>query len=428
VTDRSNTTQNSQQSEFVSLNEQKGQAPGHLRLAILLLTLLGLSAYLGTVLPVFAPHLQQHYDITNRQLGTLLSCGAMGGLIALPFIGLLVGWLGVQRVVQISLLGTGGGLVLCAIVRHVVLLEASLVIVGTFGGALTIAAISLLVNLYPAWKRRMLAITFSACYVPAIIFPPLAQYMLSLTAPGQQARFALVLHLPFGAVGLVLIGGGLLLGVTRGADLSSEMEETGPLKLRNLLSWSTFLIVFLAGLHAASDSTLYGWMPKFMTGTFPYLPLGTGVVLALYSLGYMIARSLQATLPERVGQRAFLTLSGPLGGLVVLVAIWRGDALMVGLLYPLAGMLWCLEYASLLSEIQFESAAYFSAILAGANLVGAALGIAQLNLAGWIADLTSSLQWAMTPAAAGFIAFGILAALSGLGRGSVSPSRSAAAP
>jgi len=315
----------------------------------------------------------------------------------------------------------GAGFVLCSLSRRLVFFEASLVVSGAFGAALGIAVMSLLVGLYPAWKRRMLAIAGVSYHLSSIIFPLLAQYLLSVASEGQGTAFAVVLHLPFAIIGVMLVGGGLLVGAVHCNDAPSQIGEHGPAQLHNLLSRSTLLIVFLAGLHAGSDGALYGWMPKYMTASFEHLPLSPGVVLALCAIGYVIARSLLAALPEGAGQRAFLTLAGPLGGLLILGTIWRGNAIQVGLLYPLAGFMWCLEYPSLLSEIESRSEAHFSTVLIGASIVGSLLTFVQLNIVGWVADRTGSLRWAMTPAALGFVAFGLVAAISGLGKRAVEP-------
>jgi len=317
----------------------------------------------------------------------------------------------------------GVGFVLCSLTRRLVFFEASLVMLGMFGAMAGIAGMSLLVGLYPAWKRRILAITLVSYSLPSIIFPVLAQHLLSVASQGQDTAFAVVFHLPFAIVGLILIGGGLLLGGLHRADATSQIGAHEPVQLRKLLSQSILLIVFLAALHGSSDNTLSGWMPKYMTASFEHLPLSPGVVLALFSLVYVIARGLLAALPEGTGQRAFLTLAGPLGGLLMLGTIWRGNAIQVGLLYPLAGFMWCLEYPSLLSEIESRSEVHFSTVLMGASLVSSLLTFVQLNIVGWVADRTGSLRWAMTPAALGFVAFGLVAAVSGLGKRAVEPSK-----
>jgi hypothetical protein len=100
----------------------------------------------------------------------------------------------------------------------------------------------------------------------------------------------------------------------------------------------------------------------------------------------------------------------------MLTAIWRGDAMDVALLYPMAGFIWCLEYPTLLSEVETISAEEFSTIMAVGNLTQIVVSFGLLNLVGWLADTTKSLQVAVSVPVFGFIAFGLLAAATGLGK------------
>jgi len=379
------------------------------------LVLVSLTQWLS-VLSVFGPRLQEHFSITNRQLGTLYGCGTLGALLVLPLVGLIVERLGIWRVLQLSAFGVGTALMSCGIVRSLVLFELSLVAAGASGGVLSVTATSLLVGLYPSRKRRVLSISLAVYSVPGIVLPLLAQYLVSLAAPGDRQAFALVFHGSCAAAGLLMLAG-VLVFTTAGCSLAPHDTDARPaLTLRMLWLWPTPLIILLAGLHGASDQVLYQWLPRFMTGTFDVLPVPPGLALSLAACAYVLGRGWQATLPEGAGQRAFLALSGPLGGLLILAGLWKGTALQVGLVYPLAALLWCLEYPALVSEIEFLSAGYFSTVLAAASLAQYALGVSGTNAAGWIADRTGSLQWALTPAALGFVLFGVAAALAGMGR------------
>ncbi|MGD9518829.1 MAG: sugar MFS transporter [Armatimonadota bacterium] len=398
-----------------SSSSEANPSAGRLGLVALILAIMALAQYL-TVLGVFGPRLQEHFDMSNRQLGTLFGCSTLGALVALPFVGLAVNRLGAHRTAQWSTVGVGVGLVLCGLGHSLVLFEAGVLTVGAFASGLSVAATALLVSLYPASKRRVLSVTMAAYSAPGIVLPLLAEYLLALAPAGDRVAFAFVLHGSCGVVGLLLIVGAGLLRLSRASGQGKDDYERRTLDLRRLLLWPTPLILLLAALHGASDQTLYQWLPKFMTGRFAELPIAPGLVLSLAAVAYVVGRSLQAALPEGVGQRAFLVLPGVLGGLTILGALWWGNALAVGLLYPLAALLWCLEYPALVSEVDTASSSHFSTVLAAANLVQYFLGVVSTNAVGWIVDRTGSLQVGLTPAALGFVVFGVVAALAGLGQ------------
>jgi MFS family permease len=398
-------------------NDQTTRPAGRrpLVLAVALLCLSTLPGWMATI-PVFAPRLQQLFHLTDRQLGTLLSCTSLGGLIAFPFILSGVHALGTRRVVQIGLAGVGAAFVACGLTRGIVAMEIVFTVAGIFFTTLAVTTLSLLVGLFPAWKRRMLALTLAVFPLPSIVFPPVAQHLVTAAEQGRLGGFLVVFHVPYFILGAVLLVGAVGLSAARVRAVPLGIADSKPVQWRRLVSWSTVLIVVLAGLHGGPDNTLAAWIPRFMTGRFTTLPISPGIVLAMYSLAYVVARSLQALLGEGVGQRLFLTVAGPVGGLLMLTAIWHGGAMDVALLYPLAGFLWCLEYPTLLSEVETISAEEFSTIMAIANLVQIAVSFGLLNLVGWLADTTKSLQVAVTVPACGFIAFGLLAAATGLGR------------
>lgn len=384
-------------------------------LAGLVLVMVALSCYL-TVLPVFAPRLQQHFSITNRQLGTLMACNVTGGLLALLVVLPVVARLGVRKATQFTAAGAGTGFLAAGLVRSLAAFEVGLLLIGLFSGALFIASMALLVDLYPAWKRRMVAITLAASSVPAILFPPAAQWALSRLVDTGRASLAAVVHWPMAAIGTALLGGACLASALARFDGSANGEAPSGVAWRRLLTAHTLLVLLLAALHGGADTSLYSWLPKYMTRQFAYHPIPPGLVLAAYSVAYLLARSLQAALPEGLGQRAFLVGAGPAGGLIVLAAIWRADALGLAILYPLAGLIWCLEFPALLADARTDSPGHFSGIVAGCQLASYLGAVGHLNLIGWLADRTGDFQLALTPAALSFVAFGLIAAIARLGK------------
>lgn len=402
-------------SESRSATSEEGVAVGRGRFAVLVLVVLALSCYL-TVLPVFAPRLQQYFSITNRQLGTLLSCQVIGGLLGFVVVLPLAARLGVRKATSLTAFAGGAGFVAAGLTNSLMGFGVALAVVGMFAGALFVSAMALLVELFPEWKRRMVAITLAASSAPAILFPPLAQWALSALVDTGKAAIQMVVQGPLVAVGAVMMMGGVMVGLGgRRADRGQTAAATS-VRWREILSGRTAIVLLLAALHGGADTGLYSWMPRYMTRQFAFLPVAPGLVLAAYSVGYLVARLVQAGLPEKRGQRAFLTLAGPLGGVIILTALWRADALALAMLYPVAGMAWCLEFPALIAEIETDGSAQFGGLVAGTQLASYLGAVGQLNLIGWLADHTGSFQVALSAPAASFVCFGLIAAVAGLGK------------
>ncbi|MFW5866780.1 MAG: MFS transporter, partial [Armatimonadota bacterium] len=286
-----------------------------------------------------------------------------------------------------------------------------------FGAAKAVSLPTFLICLYPAFRRRMVTISLISLAVPGIVLPILAERLLAMADAGTLA-FPMALHLPFLIGGALLVAGQFLLSF---AGVAGEEEpEAGAdrpqFKLRSVLTAPALLIILMATLHAGADNAVYGWLPKFLRSEWDTLPIGTGVMLGLYSAAYAISRLGLAALPEGWGQRAFLVLPGPIGGILLIAAIWFGGPLMVALAYPLAALFISVEYPTLLAEIRESSPARFSAIYGASIWTTSLLTILNVNLIGQVGQRTGDLRLGLTIAALGFIAFGAIAYFTGLGR------------
>ncbi|MBC7288528.1 MAG: MFS transporter [Armatimonadetes bacterium] len=377
--------------------------------AVVVLLAVSLSCYLAGI-PVFAPRLQEHFSITNRELGTLLSCQAIGGLVGFVSVLPLAGALGMRRAASISAAATGAGYAAAGLASSLLGLEVSFFVIGVFAGALFVSAMALLVELFPEWKRRMVAIMLATTSAPLIVFPVLAQWALVHLVDGGRVSLRVVVQGPLVVIGAVLASAGVTIWVTRLREGPRQSDVT-PVRWRELVTLRTLVIFFLAALHGGADTGVYSWLPKHMTSSFTSLPVPPGVVLSVCSVCYLVARLLQASIPEKRAQRAFLTVTGPLGGFIFLAGLWSGNPLAVAVAYPLAGAAWCLEFPALLAEITSGRSAEFGGVVAGTQVASFLGTIAQLNLVGWIADQTGSFRLALTVPAVSFVAFGLIAGL-----------------
>jgi len=389
-------------------------------LTAIVLALQMLGAYPFTVLPVFAHQLQQHFSLTESALGFLLGCSVMGSLVSLLLVGPATGRLGARRVLQVCFAGLGVGMLAMGMGRSLAAFEAGLLLVGFFGAAAGVMSSTYLIALYPHLKRRMLTVGLISIALPGMVFPLLAERLLRM-AERPEIPFADVLHVPFLALGtaLVVLQCGLSLVAHRNGHAATEQRE--PFELRSVLGMPALLVIALAALHAGSDNAIWQWMPKYMDSSFEHLVIGTGTMLALVSGVYFFSRVVLASLPEGIGQRALLVLPGLVGGSVLLAVIWLGGPLAVGLGYPLAALLYSLEYPALLAEVRSTSATRFSTIYAAAVWVSSLVNLLEVNLIGHIGERTGDLRIGLTVGAAGFVAFGLLALISGLGRRNMAP-------
>ncbi|MGI5817958.1 MAG: MFS transporter [Armatimonadota bacterium] len=381
------------------------------------LLLASVAVYAFVAFPVYAHDAQQHFGISEARLGFLLSSGAIGSLFSLLLVGPATDRLGPRVMLQGCVAGTGGAFLVAGFGRSLHAFQLGLVLAGFFGAAKAVSLPTFLICLYPDLRRRMVTISLISLAVPGIALPILAERLI-MAAEAGVIEFATALHVPFLVGGALLLVGQFLLSLARdaGQEDPTAREDRPQFRLRSVLTAPALLIILMATLHAGADNAVYGWLPKFLRSGWDVLPIGTGVMLGLYSAAYAISRLGLAALPEGRGQRAFLVLPGPIGGLLLIGAIWLGGPLMVALAYPIAAFFISIEYPTLLAEIRESSPARFSAIYGASIWTTSLLTIINVNLIGQVGQRTGDLRVGLTIAALGFIAFGAIAFFTGLGR------------
>ncbi|MBD3291375.1 MAG: MFS transporter [Armatimonadia bacterium] len=389
-----------------------------LAMSAVALLLASVAVYAFVAFPVYAHDAQKYFGISEGRLGLLLSSGAIGSLFSLLLVGPATDRLGARVMLQCCLAGTGLAFLVAGIGRSLLVFQIGLILAGFFGAAKAVSLPTFLICLYPEFRRRMVTISLISLAVPGIALPIVAERLLVMAQAGTM-EFATVLHGPFLVGGALLLVGQFLLSFAGQAgeedEAAAEAEDRPEFSLRSVLTVPALLIILMATLHAGADNAIYGWLPKFLQSEWETLPIGTGVMLGLYSAAYAVSRLGLAALPEGWGQRAFLVLPGPVGGLLIIAAIWTGGPLMVALAYPLAALFISVEYPTLLAEIRETSPARFSAIYGASIWTTSLLTILNVNLIGQVGQRTGDLRVGLTIAALGFIAFGVIAYFTGLG-------------
>ena len=221
---------------------------------------------------------------------------------------------------------------------------------------------------------------------------------------------------PFLVAGGVVLCAWALLSFSRQPDFQNVQTPGARLHLRPLLGIRPLAVVLLVTLHASADGAMYEFLPMFMDHHFKELPVAPAVALVGHNVAYLITRSLLSLLPEGTGQRAILILSGPIGGSLLLVMLWQGNALSVPLIYTLASLFYAAEFPVLLSEISSRSMAHFAAVMSAGYLVSNPVSFLLMKGTGRLVDTTGDFRVALSVAACGFILFGLVAAVAGLGK------------
>ncbi len=385
------------------------------RLAIAVLIIFNLTSYNG-VMGVFSPRLREYFSLTYEQWGTMSGLGSLGQTVSLLLVGLVIARFGVRRITELSLGGVGACFVLIGQGANLLALKISLFFQGLFGGFSRSSLPAYLVALYPSHKRRMISLQLTCGSVMGIVVPLWADQLLRWSREGGHQELARLFFSPFLIAGFVVLCGWALLSFSRQPDFQSVQTPGQSLRLRPLLGIRPLAIVLLITLHASADGATYEFLPMFMDHQFEELVIPAGMTLAGHNVAYLITRSLLSVLPEGLGQRAILTLAGPIGGCLLLVMLWQGNAVTVPLIYFLASLFYAAEFPVLLSEISSRSMAHFAAVMSGGYLLGNLTSFLLMKGTGRLVDTTGDFRVALSVAACGFILFGLVAFLAGLGK------------
>lgn len=369
----------------------------------------------GSVFPVFGTQIREQFDLTAEQYGTMMALPSLGHIPATLLVGPAIILLGVRRITESSMVGVGLSFLLIGIGASLLPLKLGM-LAGGFCSALTaVACPSFLIALFPTYKRRMMSIQLVAGAASAMIFPLLANQLLHWFKSGKL-EFEMALFAPFLVIGTLLIVGGLLLALGKQTHAHTQLETPSKIRLRDLLSRRSLLIVLLLSLHGSADNVVYSFLPMFMEDHFKVLPIAPALALSGHGLAYVTTRSILSVLPEGLGQRAILTLAGPLGGTMVIIALWSESPIAVPIIYTVASLCFAAEFPTLVSEISSRSTAHFGSLFAVSLLVGDLATFGLLKFTGRLFDRTGDFRVALSFAACGFIAFGVIAAVSGIGK------------
>jgi len=371
-------------------------------LTIALLALTGVTC----ILPVFRDALQSYLGISLTRYGLLLSVGMISGIVGALAGGRLVDRLGAGVMVRVSLVGAAAGMVAVSVARGWLFLLLALSVVGLFVAALRVGVGAYLVALFPGQRRRILSLNMVATSAVGVAFPLVAEGLLGLERTRPSVTFADVLHAPFLVVAVVLVGGVLLFGRAALPGAPTRADEPG--------GWSrgphAALLIGLMVTHGACDTALAAWMPRVLGGTsFARMTFAPGVVMAAFSLSYVVSRSLLAALPERWGARWMVIAPGLIGGAAFLTGLLGRTQAAAAIGYVVGGFCWSFEYPALLAMLAGRGGRRFGTAFGTLMVAGGLAAFGLTNLLGLIADgLPESSMWMiLLLPAAGFPLVGV---------------------
>ena len=91
-------------------------------------------------------------------------------------------------------------------------------------------------------------------------------------------------------------------------------------------------------------------MPTFLKGpSFGQPLLRSGLVMAVYSFGYLVCRVALVAVPEDWGRARLLVLPGLLGGGLFLAGILSRQVLLTAAGYVVGGLCWSAEYPAIMA-------------------------------------------------------------------------------
>lgn len=383
-----------------------------------------LATYANTTLPVLATGIDEHFGIRRSQVGLLLSASLFGQLLPLLFAGPILDTMGPRRVLATSYAGIVLSFFGASISPTYILFFSSLVGIGLFISIISLAVPLYIISLVPSWKRKSFSLRMISGLLSGLFFPLLVERLMVR----HPDNFGVVFHLPFGVIAAITMTMFLLFAfrAPRGSEYTASYRGSAgrrTIVTNSLAGYRRFLkrgrfwlYAVLLGLHGGADSTLMKWFPTYLSDTFDFLPLGPGVVLTMYSAGYFLSRMMLILLPDESGRRLFLVYPGLIGGSILLAGILVENAYVSAIAYPLAGFFWSFEAPALFAEAFREFRENFGTFQALLSLSPAAIAIVATNLTGLVVEAGTSLTAVMSVSAASFLAFGFIAAVSGIGK------------
>lgn len=241
-------------------------------------------------LPVIAPELRAHADLTLTQIGSAFSAIALGILLGLFPSGMLMDYVGERAVLTIGLTGTAGALVATAFAPGYETLLVCLLAAGFLGAGANSAGGRAVMGWFGASERglalgiRQMALPLGGG-IAALVLPPIAAL--------GGARLALLTLAGLALAAAVAVGAGMREPPAR-LSLSAPATATTP--LRDPRSWMLGAASFLL---VVGQSSLLAFVVLFLHDARGISAGAAGALLAVLQLVGAAARPIAGILSDR---------------------------------------------------------------------------------------------------------------------------------
>jgi MFS family permease len=369
---------------------------------------LAVGSYATVAIPALIPAMERGGSQTAGSLGGLMGLQIIGSMVG----GLAGGWISDRRdrtrSFGVALLIASVGYALGSVSGGSVgVLRVSLMVLGLGSGAAFVVGGGLLSALFPMRRRGSFSILMVTSAVAGIGYPYVISWLQALWESGRLS-YASLIGLPFGSVAaaLAVLGVALLtMPVTyppRPPEHGSIHASAGRLGL--------VMVLALATLHGSADAVLYQWITRYLTVSFPEPPFPPAWVLSLYSAAYLTVRLGLSLLPDRFGRRGLFIVPGLLAGPLVFLALRAPGFTGTVTLYVLATCLYGIEFPALMGYAAQRYPDRFSTLFGVVSALNIVSAGAVWGVGLWI-ESTGDMSSALSVSAAGFFAFGLLAAV-----------------
>ena len=253
----------------------------------IVLVLVFVAAYHGTVLPVIVTALGDVFPVSGAAIGFLLASTLAGAVFSGALAGPLIDTVGPRLVLVFSTLIIALSLFSASVSRSLAFFVAAAIGISVAHHALNMSIPLYVISLRPAWRRKSFALSLVIGVVPGIAFPFLVEKLLSTSSFTTESVFRtpyLLSSILCGFLFLVIA----FRAPGRREAIPHRMRSDHSSVLKRFLfvvsRRKTWVFVILMSLHGSADNAIYQWFPTFLTTRFDEVAIGPGATLSLFSV------------------------------------------------------------------------------------------------------------------------------------------------
>ncbi|WP_185962296.1 MFS transporter [Palleronia caenipelagi] len=308
------------------------------------------------------PFIQERYDLSEAQIGTVLLVIAAGAVVFMSMTSLFVRQFGSRLVSMVATQLFAAALAVAFYVESLTGLFLSVILLGAANGSMDVA-MNQQAALYEAKQRRPIMSRLHGCFSIGALIGALTTYFAASVGvePFQQAA----------AISLIVLGIGALLYSSLLADPTSVQNPKNGFSIELAKHRKLVLLGSLSCLAMMSEGAIADWSTLFLI-EYSGLEAGTAALgFGTYALLMIVGRFSGDNLTSKIGYRVLGRLSGVLTCIGILLLLFGGTIPLQFFGFALLGF----GIANLVPVV-FSNAARLKSINPGA-------GIAFVSVAGY---------------------------------------------